>query len=112
MVSLATAEKKIGELEDLVHTLRTALKKHREEAILLTQKQFDDLGEYSCSLPTTYEGCIGMRWKRDINEPIRHHNRGRVSKKELPPEWWMGEYIESDKPGHIGIRWLRIAIQE
>ena len=66
------------------------------ETVLVTQKFFDDLPEYSCSMPTGTT--IGKQWKR--GEPY------------LVPRtsWFLGEYVECDKPDHVGITWKRIVI--
>jgi len=57
----------------------------------ITQKELDDLGEYSCSLPTGT--IIGKRWKckKDYND---------VSKG-----WLIAEYVPSYVKNMIGIKW-------
>ncbi len=63
---------------------------------VMTQREFDELPEYSATLPTGT--CIGKRWKR----------RARSG------TWTMGEYCDEpdqDKyPGLIQIRWRRIEV--
>ncbi len=71
---------------------------------VLTVAQFLDLPVYSCTLPdgTT----IGKKWARDINEPKRFHGPD----KTIEPEWWTGEYIPSNLPGMVGIKWRRVKL--
>ncbi len=70
----------------------------------MTQEEFDELGEYSMSIPTGTTP--GTRWKKNLNviDPLRNR---------LPPVWIMGSYFdlgpESDK---VGIRWNAIQIVE
>jgi hypothetical protein len=86
----------------------------KPETFTLTRKEFDDLLEYSCTLPTGTT--IGKRWKRDVNS----RSQFRLSKIEetemqiLGPEWWMGEYAECEPPeaDKVAIIWRKIAIKE
>jgi hypothetical protein len=74
----------------------------------LTQRELDELLEYSCSLPTGKT--IGKRWKRNIlayNPNPAAHAEGAI----IGPEWVMGEYIEDKDPEMIGIRWSRIKVK-
>ncbi len=70
------------------------------ETINLTQKEFDDLLEYSLTLPTGQR--IGKRWKRDQNV---HCTKGNE------PVWIMGEYTEHEDPNLIGIKWRKIEVE-
>jgi len=69
------------------------------ETIVLTEKQFKDLPEYSCSIPTGTT--IGKQWK---------HNRFAFDPSARDPrtgntieEWYLHEYIEHKDPGKVGI---------
>lgn len=68
-------------------------KSNSMEQITLTEREFRDLMDYSYSLPTGTT--IGKRWK--IGKP---YNK--------PTQWYMGEYVKCDEPGHVGILWRRI----
>lgn len=57
----------------------------------LTRDDFDDLPEYSASLPTGTTP--GKRWKRDTAQG-----------------WFLGEYVEINEDGQIGIRWQPIEV--
>lgn len=70
-----------------------------ERDVFLTKKQFDELDEYSCSIPTGTT--IGKRWKRS--------NSYSDPKGEL--KWWMGEYVKQKIP-FVGIVWKRIFVRE
>lgn len=70
-----------------------------EETVLLSEADFKDLREYSCSLPTGTT--VGKRWKR--NENAYGPTRGPE------PDWWLGEYTEHPDPERVGIRWRKIA---
>lgn len=65
--------------------------------IMLTRKEFDDLPEYSCSLPTGTT--VGKQWKRRVPYQIR---------VDPPNEWYLGEYVETYELGQIGIEWTKI----
>lgn len=67
------------------------------ETIELTQKEFDELPEYSCSLPTGTK--IGKRWKKRV--PYDGEN----------PVWYLGEITTDPEPGFVGILWKRIKIK-
>lgn len=65
-----------------------------DKSVILTQKEFDDLPEYTISLPTgTF---IGKQWKRDME----WCKRG----------WVMGEYTNHPDPNLVGIIWRDIFI--
>lgn len=67
--------------------------------ICLSEKDFEALDDYSCSLPSgTY---VGKRWKRRF--PYVHD-------PDVVPVWTMGEYCECDIPGQIGINWRPIVV--
>ena len=70
---------------------------------LMSWAEFDELGEYSLSLPTGTT--IGKRWKRDL----LWQQRG-VGLWQMHVGWSMGEYAESSKPGCVAIVWRRIII--
>jgi hypothetical protein len=67
--------------------------------VLLTQHEFDNLLNYSCTLPTGQT--VGKRWKRRI--PYEQV-------KGVTPEWFMGEYVEDPDPEYIRITWHKIII--
>ena len=79
----------------------------------LTTKEFDDLLEYSCSIPTGTT--LGKRWKRHV---FCFEFEGRkLYGWCLPPgatiisdEWQQGEYVRSKKPGFVDIRWTEIVV--
>lgn len=85
----------------------------------ITQKELDELLEYSCSLPTGTTP--GKRWKRDleayapkssnVEEPVADLEKQMRGKK-----WIIGEFFEPDEAfriahglekDDIGIRWTR-----
>lgn len=59
----------------------------------LTQEEFNELGEYSCSLPTGTT--IGKRWKC----------RRPFEAEAADATWFIGEYVPSEEPGMVGIKW-------
>ncbi len=65
------------------------------ETVLMTQKAFDDLLEYSCSNPTGTT--IGKQWKMGWGRP------------DGPLTWYLCEYVDIEEEGHVGI--LRKTIQ-
>ncbi len=65
--------------------------------IWLTLEQFDELLDYSCSIPTGQT--IGKRWKR--HEPYVHDPKVKTV-------WYMGQYVDHEDPDKIGIRWTLI----
>lgn len=69
------------------------------DEIFLTQQEFDDLLNYSCSYPTGTT--IGKRWKS-----CEHYRR----QKDPNVTWFMGEYVEHPKPKTVGIVWRKIII--
>lgn len=62
-----------------------------ERFTVLTRREFEELPEYSTSIPTGKKP--GKRWKRDLNT--------------LPParKWMIGEYVDVGSTTEIGIRW-------
>lgn len=78
---------------------------------LMTMAEFQDLPEYSCTLPTGTTP--GKRWKRsDVYELYAVGRQG-------PLCWWMGEYgaITPDPrgarfPDRIAVNWRRVLILE
>lgn len=65
------------------------------KTISLSQKEFDALPEYSCTLPTGTT--IGKRWKRGW--PYQ----------EPRTDWYLGEYAKSALPGMVDIIWRKIS---
>jgi hypothetical protein len=60
---------------------------------MISTREFDALPNYSASLPTGQT--IGKQWKRFTDEG-----------------WFLGEYVESLKPGCIGIEWDRLILPD
>lgn len=88
-----------------------------EDVVHLTAAELDRLLEYSASLPTGTT--IGKRWRRNVNayrcatcdEHTFGHGRGECRVfAALPPEWWIGEYVEDPDPKFVGIRWTRVRV--
>lgn len=67
------------------------------EEVVLSVKEFQNLGEYSASLPTGTT--IGKRWKCDDS---------KWKRPGPEPMWWMGEYIDHADPEKVGIKWRKI----
>ena len=60
-----------------------------DKTALMTRREFEDLPQYSCSLPTGQT--IGKRWKRDLTAFSISRARALKEGKEPPaPEWIMG----------------------
>lgn len=72
------------------------------ESISLTQKQFDELPEYSCSIPTGTT--IGKRWKKN-DFAFTRFTDGITRQR-----WWLCEYYELTPPDpkNVGISYKRI----
>jgi len=67
------------------------------ETIAITTKEFDDLLEYSASLPTGTT--IGKRWKAHrVHDGLDY--------------WLMGEYTPHLDPEMVGIKWRKIIVNE
>ncbi len=64
------------------------------DLVVLPLSEVNALPEYSCSLPTGTT--IGKRWKCRTRQGT----------------WVLGEYVVSELPGMVGIRWSRIVIGE
>lgn len=81
------------------------------ETLKLTQREFDQLPEYSASLPTGTT--VGKRWKRHWREP---QSCGVPSShpayRHIPPKdgWQIGEYVEHPDPGLVGIKWYEVEL--
>jgi len=81
---------------------------------LLTQKEFDDLLEYSTSIPTGTT--IGKRWKRriivfkTINDKIFNAGYLPPNTTFIEEYYLIGEYIPSEKEGQIGIQWKKSVV--
>jgi hypothetical protein len=95
-----------------------------KKLVVLTKREFDELGEYSCSLPTGTT--VGRRWKRDMNayrQPtcfFLHVCDGRPEPSFRGEDWWMGEYAADPKakirddgtPETVRILWSKIVLSE
>lgn len=68
------------------------------DCITITQREFDELPEYSCTIPTGTT--IGKKWKR-------RHPYG--APKGQPGIWMVGQYYDIGDPNNVGIRWLKIS---
>ena len=83
------------------------------EKTYLTTKEFDDLLEYSCSIPTGT--ALGKKWKRHV---FCFEDQGKKfygwhlpeGTSFISDEWNQGEYVKSKKPGLVDIRWTEIAV--
>ena len=60
-----------------------------------TPEEFAGLLEYSCSIPTGTT--IGKVWKCNKN----------AFRGERRPDWWIGRYAESQRPGRVRIIWRK-----
>lgn len=74
------------------------------ETIVLTKSDFDELPEYSCSIPTGTT--IGKRWKRNIYafDPSAHDPRTGNS----IDDWYLCEYVQHTDPKLVGIIYKHI----
>lgn len=71
--------------------------------VVMTAREFKDLGEYSCSIPTGQT--IGKRWKcSDVYDPRRDRAK--------PLKWIMREYANHADPELIAIINREILIVE
>lgn len=66
--------------------------------VVLTQKEFRELPEYSTSLPTGTT--IGKKWKRQKDW------------QDASKGWLMGEYIPNPNPKKVGIHWREVVVWE
>lgn len=86
------------------------------KTINLTKKEFDNLPEYSCSIPTGTT--IGKQWKKNCNfqRPLREKRFFLFWKKKIPHEfdWYRATYEEKDPPDPkmVNIRWEKIKLYE
>lgn len=89
------------------------------ELIPLFSWELESMGEYSCSIPTGTT--IGKKWK--CNRNAYRSQVGQTEPKELqfysqqmlgplPPDWWVGEYVEDPDPKMVGIVWRKVIILE
>lgn len=69
-----------------------------DEPAIFTQRDFNDLSEYSTSLPTGTT--VGKQWKRDNN----HHRTNH--------DWNLCTYVDIGSEDRIGIRWQKLLIAE
>lgn len=67
-----------------------------DKTALMNQKEFDNLPDYSCSIPSLTT--IGKRWKR---------SESYCKPRE---KWLMGEYVEIGSADKVGIKWREIMI--
>jgi len=75
-----------------------------EGTIVLTQKEFNELPEYSCSLPTGTT--IGKKWKRNIyafNPAYCDPRTGNTIE-----DWYLCEYIPHPDNKLVGILYKHI----
>lgn len=68
----------------------------RRHVTFVTQAEFDELREYSHTLPSGT--VIGRRWKR--REPLARKG------------WVLGEYVACDIPNKVGIRWSELRVRK
>lgn len=69
-----------------------------DDLVMVTEREFRELPEYSCSLPTGQT--IGKKWKRQ--KDYYDESKG----------WLMGEYIPDPDPEMVGIRWRDLVLWE
>lgn len=79
----------------------------QREIIYLDKETFDNLPEYSFSLPTDKH--IGKCWKRKVWEA--DSNAG-FNRPEWHYKWCMGEYVKSRDPGKVAIKWYDIQLAD
>lgn len=80
-----------------------------EEFAVMTRETFQKLPEYSCSLPTGT--AIGKRWRRlkrwlEPLEPVPGQGQVVVTRES----WVLGEYVECEEAGYVGIKWRKILL--
>lgn len=66
------------------------------KTVAITMKAFNELPDYSCSLPTGTT--IGKQWKR------------RNCYHDASKGWSRGEFVPHSSPGTVGIEWREIVI--
>lgn len=73
------------------------------DTVALSRAEFDELPEYSCTLPTG--GTIGRRWKRC--EPYH------ASREFGAPDatWYLGEYVDIGDETKVGVTWSLIHVE-
>lgn len=94
-------DKELGQVKTLLAKFgfRLSSPEKTNAPICLSEKDFDALDDYSCSIPTgTY---VGKRWKR--RHPYVHY-------PDVVPTWTMGEYYEYGDHGRVGINWRPIVV--
>lgn len=71
--------------------------------VALSRPEFDELPEYSCTLPTGTT--IGKRWKRC--EPYH------ASREFGAPDatWYLGEYVDIGDETTVGVEWSLIDVE-
>ncbi|MBW8001732.1 MAG: hypothetical protein FVQ80_06880 [Planctomycetes bacterium] len=81
--------------------------------VYLTKEEFDDLLEYSMSVPTGTT--IGKKWKRHVYSFEAHGQK--FSAYYVPKNctlisdtWLLGTYAKSKKPGYVDITWKDIEV--
>lgn len=87
-----------------------------DKTALMDRKAFDDLLDYSCSMPTG--AFVGKRWKRGecaCCTPFRKHNGQMAVRRsygtcEEHNLWLMGEYIQDADPEYVCVKWREILI--
>jgi hypothetical protein len=73
----------------------------RNGKVLMSALQFEELPDYSCSLPTGTR--IGKRWRR--REPY-------IIQSGTMFTYWLGEYVHSSDPETVGIEWRQIVLPD
>lgn len=79
--------------------------KRRPLVLYLYPHELESMPEYSCTLPTATT--IGKAWKRDRNEPRRHHG----VEPNAPPDWTVGMYVPGSDDAHVGIIWFKVVMR-
>lgn len=83
------------------------------ESIFLTQKEFDELLEYSTSVPTGT--AVGKIWKRGVyvfKQNGKVYNAGYLPHgcELIEKKWFHCQYVKSEKLEHVDIKLKEIVV--
>ena len=71
-----------------------------KRTVRLFHWEFESIDDYSCSLPSAT-----TMWK------VWKNNKNAYNSRRLP-NWYLGQYVPTDKKDYIGIRWFKIVLRE